>query len=82
MTAGLHVTRWGSGERIVFVHGGFGWGEETFHAQRELAYEYELLLLDRRGYGDSPPAGRADFAAQVDDIAPFLRDGAHLVGQS
>jgi pimeloyl-ACP methyl ester carboxylesterase len=38
--------------RVVFVHGSFGWGEEAFHAQRELADEYELLLLDRRGYGD------------------------------
>jgi pimeloyl-ACP methyl ester carboxylesterase len=82
MTAGLHVARWGSGERIVFVHGSFGWGEETFHAQRELADEYELLLLDRRGYGDSPPAERVDFGAQIDDIAPVLRDGAHLVGHS
>jgi pimeloyl-ACP methyl ester carboxylesterase len=82
MTAGLHVTRWGSGERIIFLHGSFGWGEETFHAQRELADEYELLLLDRRGYGESPPADRADVDAQIADVAPFLRDGAHLVGHS
>lgn len=58
MTAGLHATRWGSGERIVFVHGSFGWGEETFHAQHELADEYELLLPDRRGHGDGRRACR------------------------
>jgi pimeloyl-ACP methyl ester carboxylesterase len=67
MTAGLHVTRWGKGEPIVCVHGSFGWGEETFHAQRELADAYELLLIDRRAYGDSQRPSRsraADRAAR------------------
>ena len=55
--AGLNVTVWGNGEPAVFVHGSFGWGEETWHAQRPLADDYELRLVDRRGYGGSPPDG-------------------------
>jgi pimeloyl-ACP methyl ester carboxylesterase len=82
MTVGPHVTRWGNREPIVCVHGSFGWGEETFHAQGELADAYELLLIDRRGYGDSPPGERVDFEAQVDDVVAVLGDGAHLVGHS
>src|SRR5438477_2435226 len=44
--ADLHVTRLGDGPPAVFVHGSFGWGEETWSAQRPLADDYELLLVD------------------------------------
>lgn len=81
----LHVTVWGDGEPAVFVHGSFGWGEETFKEQRPLADRYRLLLVDRRGFGRTPPRdGRVDFDEDADDIAGLL-DGerrAHLVGHS
>jgi pimeloyl-ACP methyl ester carboxylesterase len=69
----------------VLVHGSFGWGEETFKEQRPLADRYKLMLVDRRGFGRTPPRnGRVDFAADADDIAELLvRDPhAHLVGHS
>jgi pimeloyl-ACP methyl ester carboxylesterase len=66
----------------VFVHGAFGWGEETWREQRTLADSYRLLLLDRRGFGASPPDGRVDFDRDADDVAALLGDGAHLVGHS
>ena len=81
----LHVTTWGDGEPAVFVHGSFGWGEETWREQRPLADRYELLLVDRRGFGRTPPADRrVDFDADADDIADLLdREArAHLVGHS
>jgi pimeloyl-ACP methyl ester carboxylesterase len=78
----LHVTRWGSGPPAVFVHGSFGWGEETWSAQRPLEDDYELLLVDRRGFGRSPPQGRVDFERDADDIAGLLTRRAHLVGHS
>lgn len=79
---GLNVTVWGDGEPAVFVHGSFGWGEETWLEQRPLADSYRLLLVDRRGFGDSPPDGRVDFDRDADDVAELLADGAHLVGHS
>ena len=81
----LHVTVWGDGDPAVLVHGSFGWGEETFKEQRPLADGYKLLLVDRRGFGRTPPRnGRVDFEADAADIAELLvrERRAHLVGHS
>jgi pimeloyl-ACP methyl ester carboxylesterase len=80
--AGVHVTVWGDGAPAVFVHGSFGWGEETWREQRPLAEAYRLLLIDRRGFGASAPDGRVDFERDAEDVANLLEDGAHLVGHS
>jgi len=40
------------------------------------------LLIDRRGFGASPPNGRVDFERDGEDVAGLLGDGAHLVGHS
>jgi pimeloyl-ACP methyl ester carboxylesterase len=79
---GLNVTVWGQGEPAIFVHGSFGWGEETWAKQRPLSDSYRLLLVDRRGFGGSPADGRVDFDRDANDIAELLGDGAHLVGHS
>jgi pimeloyl-ACP methyl ester carboxylesterase len=81
----LHVTTWGDGDPAVFVHGSFGWGEETWSAQRPLADRYRLLLVDRRGFGKTPPADRrVDFDPDADDIVDLLdrERRTHLVGHS
>jgi pimeloyl-ACP methyl ester carboxylesterase len=80
--SGVHVTVWGDGEPAVFVHGSFGWGEETWREQRPLAEAYKLLVVDRRGFGSSPANGRVDFERDAADVAELLGDGAHLVGHS
>jgi pimeloyl-ACP methyl ester carboxylesterase len=79
---GLNVTVWGAGETAVLVHGSFGWGTQTWAEQKPLADSYRLLLVDRRGFGDSPPDGRVDFDRDADDVAELLDDGVHLVGHS
>ncbi|MBA9003597.1 alpha/beta fold hydrolase [Thermomonospora cellulosilytica] len=87
----VHVTALGAetaGPPVIFVHGSTAWGDDPvfgFAAQRPLAGRFRLLLVDRRGYGDSPDAGEAfagDYLADADDIAELLGDGAHLVGHS
>lgn len=84
----LHVVVRGQGERVLFVHGSFGDAEADWMAQGTLAGCFQLLLLDRRGYGRSPawsaPAtsDAARFDAQAEEIATFMGDGAHLVGHS
>ncbi|MFL5944299.1 MAG: alpha/beta fold hydrolase, partial [Gaiellaceae bacterium] len=81
-TAPVHVTVWGEGEPAVFVHGSFGWGEETWREQRPLGEHNRLLLIDRRGFGSSAPDGRVDFERDAEDVAELLGDGAHLIGHS
>lgn len=72
----------------IFVHGVFTWGDDDaygFAAQRPLADERTLLLVDRRGYGRSPDTDRSDFATDAEDLVALLDtcpDGAHLVGHS
>jgi pimeloyl-ACP methyl ester carboxylesterase len=77
-----NVVVWGSGERVVCVHGSLSWGTFAFRAQRPLAEDRSLVLPDRRGYGASVANGPADFEVDANDIAVLLGDGAHLVGHS
>jgi pimeloyl-ACP methyl ester carboxylesterase len=79
---GLNVTTWGTGDPAVFVHGSFGRGDGTWRTQRPLASSYRLLLVDRRGFGDSPADGRVDFDRDADDVASLIDDEVHLVGHS
>src|SRR5262245_64374631 len=58
----LFVDSWGTGSRVVLVHGSLATGGEEWQAQRPLADEgFHLLVLDRRGYGKSPAAEGEDF---------------------
>ena len=57
-------------------------GSTTWKAQYPLADRWTLLVLDRRGFGESPPADGDDFEVDARDIAEALGDGAHLVAHS
>jgi pimeloyl-ACP methyl ester carboxylesterase len=52
----LYNVKLGSGPRVIFVHGDgpSQGGEESFAGQRGLADEFELIFLDRHGYGNNP----------------------------
>ncbi|MFC5748357.1 alpha/beta fold hydrolase [Actinomadura rugatobispora] len=93
----VHVTTWddtaaGHGRAVppaLFVHGVLSWGTDDrygFGAQRPLAGNRRLLMMDRRGFGASPgtATGRSDYEADADDITGLLErhGGAHLVGHS
>lgn len=79
---GVHVERCGEGPRILFVHGSVSGGAATWKDQYALADRWALLILDRRGFGESPPADGEDFEVDAHDIAESLGDGAHLVAHS
>jgi pimeloyl-ACP methyl ester carboxylesterase len=71
----LHAETLGLGERVVLVHG--------WVAQHGLADDgFELVLVDRRGYGRSAGPPAEDFLADAEGVADLLGDGAHLVGHS
>jgi pimeloyl-ACP methyl ester carboxylesterase len=79
----LFVDSWGSGERVLLVHGSLATGADEWQAQRPLADEgFRLLVLDRRGYGKSPAADGEDFLRDAADVTELMGDGAHLVGHS
>src|SRR4051794_40560619 len=79
----VHVEEWGTGERVVLVHGSLATGAEEWEAQRPLLDEgFRLVVFDRRGYGQSPFATGEDFLVDADDIVELMGDGAHLVGHS
>jgi pimeloyl-ACP methyl ester carboxylesterase len=78
----LHLTVWGEGAPVIFVHGSMSTGLETFGGQKPLADAYRLILLDRRGYGGSPFTRCSDFEVDAADIVDLLEHPAHLVGHS
>ncbi len=79
----LFVERLGAGTPVVLVHGSLATGTDEWQAQRPLADEgFRLLVLDRRGYGQSPATRGEDFLRDARDIAELMGDGAHLVGHS
>lgn len=79
----LFMQVWGTGTPVVLVHGSLATGTEEWQAQQPLAEEgFQLLVLDRWGYGKSPPAEGEDFLRDADDISDVIGDGAHIVGHS
>jgi pimeloyl-ACP methyl ester carboxylesterase len=68
--------------RIVFVHGSVVNGRTTWAAQRPLAEQFDLVVLDRPGFPPNPPAERVDFEADAILVAELLEPGDHLVGHS
>lgn len=79
-----HIHIQGQGERVVFVHGSNVASAEFFWlAQTDLAARYEIVILERRGYGQNPEScEKGGYEANVQDIIALLGQGAHLVGHS
>lgn len=84
VVSALYTTVFGTGVPAVFVHGSFGWGLDTFPEQRLLADEYQVVLVDRRGFGGSTFAEAEGWPKDMLDVAELLEviGPAHLVGQS
>ena len=80
----LSVTKRGAtGPVVVLVHGTAMPGRLSWAAQKPLANKYRLEVVDRRGYGDSPPVKRReDFEVDAQDLLELIPAGAHLVAIS
>jgi pimeloyl-ACP methyl ester carboxylesterase len=79
----LHVSVTGSGPRALLVHGSMSFGALAFSEQRPLQAEFELHVVDRRGFGRSPDAPMpVDFETDAADIAELLDRPTHLLGHS
>ena len=66
----------------MLVHGSVLGGRATWTAQRPLADEFELVVVDRPGFPPNPPVDRVDFEADAQLVAGLLEPGDHLVGHS
>jgi pimeloyl-ACP methyl ester carboxylesterase len=80
--ADLDVLTLGAGPPVVLVHGSIVDARRTWRHQLVLAEHWRLLLVNRPGFGGSPPLPRGDFEAEAPLVAELLGDGAHLVGHS
>ncbi|WP_430389822.1 alpha/beta fold hydrolase [Dyella sp. 20L07] len=82
----VHMIQYGSsGPSILFVHGGVqkGGGPVNWMGQRALAYKgWELNLIDRPGFGESPSREPDDMHADAALIAERLGDSSRLVAHS
>lgn len=80
----LYVRSWGQGERILLIHGSnVDNPEMLWLRQQDLASNYQLLIPDRRGYGQSPPCLESqEFEQNIADIVTLLASGSHIVGHS
>src|SRR5688572_21881225 len=84
MSEQLHITKRGDhGPVVMFVHGTAMPGRLSWAAQKPLAERFQLWILDRRGYGQSPPVQRReDFEVDAGDLLAVIPQGAHLVAIS
>lgn len=79
----LHTEVIGAGDRVVLVHGSLATGADEWSAQQPLADDgFQLVIANRRGYGDSPEVDGEDFLRDADDIRGLLGGGSHVVGHS
>jgi pimeloyl-ACP methyl ester carboxylesterase len=80
----LHMDVLGDGVPALFVHGSFGRGLETFPEQRALSDEYQVVIIDRCGFGGRASLEAAGWPVDMHDVAALLDDvgPAHMVGQS
>ena len=70
----LHIEQYGAGEPAVLIHGSGSWGVDTFPAQRELGDEFQVLLMDRRGHGQSPPSAVIGWPTDMHDVVSLLEE--------
>jgi pimeloyl-ACP methyl ester carboxylesterase len=86
VTTPLHYEIWGEGPPAILVHQSAFAGRTCFVRQRALGRAWKLYVLDRRGYGSSPPAPHGeDVDVDSQDVADFFDDvggRAHLCGVS
>jgi pimeloyl-ACP methyl ester carboxylesterase len=77
----VHVRAYGSGPRVVLVHGSIT-NSITWGRVLPLADSFSLVVPDRPGYPPNAPLARIDFEVHARELAALLEDGSHLAGFS
>lgn len=78
----MHIELFGSGPRLVLVHGSVTGGALTWLEQKPLAERFTLVVVERPGYPPNPPLRAIDFEVQALELGAMLEPGDHLVAHS
>ena len=82
----IHVTVWddseSSADQVIMVHGTLTWGQASYAQQRPLARHRRILVVDRRGFGESPDTEMSDYDVDAEDVIALMDKPSHLVGHS
>src|ERR1700694_6224028 len=78
----MHAETWGSGPRVLLIHGAVTNGGAAWSKQKPLADRWQLVVVNRPGFVPNPPAMRCDFEADAEGIAELLDGPGHVVGHS
>jgi pimeloyl-ACP methyl ester carboxylesterase len=78
----LEVITWGSGEPVLLVHGSLLDGPSSWIRQQPLEARWELRVVQRRGFGSSPPSQGEDFEHDADDLCELLAGPMHVVAHA
>jgi proline iminopeptidase len=71
----LYWAAWGTGARVLVVHGGPGADQGYLQPQLlHLASRFETLFYDQRGGGRSPASGEIGWRTQVDDLGAVVAE--------
>jgi pimeloyl-ACP methyl ester carboxylesterase len=73
---------WGSGPRVVLVHGAITNGPSAWSKQRPLSEHWQLVVVNRPGFVPNPPITRCDFEVDAEGLLDLLEEPAHVVGHS
>jgi acyl transferase domain-containing protein/pimeloyl-ACP methyl ester carboxylesterase len=82
---GMYIVEYGTGEPIVFVHGGAFGGVDAWRSQLPLAERWRLVIVSRLNYGRSATSDGEDYKQDGRLLAELLQEfdgGTHLVAQS
>lgn len=78
----LEIISWGSGDSVLLVHGSMLDGPATWASQRPLSERWGMRVVQRRGFGSSPPTDGEDFELDARDLCELLTEPSHLVAHS
>ncbi|CRK80712.1 alpha/beta fold hydrolase [Neobacillus massiliamazoniensis] len=83
--SGVYYLHFGAGEPLVLIHG-LGEVKEGWHNQYELADQYELIIPDLRGHGESTKMDGISIENFASDVISLLQElqieNAHILGLS
>lgn len=85
-TLNLHYRKYGSGPKLIILHGLYGSSDNWITIARKLEEHYTVLLPDLRNHGASPHTSSHTYEEMVADLEQFYEDtntkDAYLIGHS
>src|SRR5687768_4334245 len=69
----MYYEEYGSGEPLIFLHGGMGIGSNFEHLIPAFSEQFTVITPDSRGHGKTDnPGGEFSYRLMADDVAAFV----------